>query len=549
MAFLGQTSSQLRQLWERLGRGQRMALVAIGVGAVVFALIFLRMGGQQSYVTAFTNLDPKDSSAAADQLKADAIPYQVTPDGTTIKVASNRLADARLKLAAKGLPHGGAVGFELFDKSSFGVTDFEQNVNYQRALEGELSRTIDTLDQVANSRVAIVVPKEELFVSQQKPATASVMLQLRPGRTLDGSALKGLAHLVSRSVEGLDEKNITIVDTTGKLLYDGSDDSVTAGLSTSQLDLEQRTEKGLETQLQSLLDQVAGSGKSVVRVKADMDFSQQESTSETYSPGGPNNQGVPRSSSTTKETYNGAVQPQGGQPGAAANDPNVPKTVAAAAAGGATQYDNSQTTTNYEVNKTTQKTVASPGQVKRLSVSVLLDSSISDQDASGLHDAIAAAAGINEQRGDQVVVTTASFNGNQTAQLAPIARPGPLDMVSKYGKLVVPVLAALIVLFVIWRMSRSVSPKKPRTLVMSTQPALPSGGAEAAYLWTSKNDGSLDEMDRTQPLAEAPRLQLNEAQVRQRQEVQDRMTDLATKNPEAVAEIIHSWMSKDERKK
>lgn len=536
--------AQLRELWMRLGRTQQIALVGIGGGALVFAFIFLNMGRSRSYVTAFTDLDPKDSAAAADELKADKIPYQVSADGGTIKVAPDKLADARLKLAAKGLPQGGAVGFELFDKTSFGVTDFVQNINYQRALEGELQRTINSLSEVESSRVHIVVPKQELFVSQQKPATASVMLKLRPGRQLDDNALRGLSHLVARSVQGLDEKNITIIDGSGKMLFDGgtlADNSV--GLTGTQLDVEKKLEKSIETQVQTLLDQVAGPNRSAVRVKADMDFSQQEQLSETYQPGGPNDQGVPRSSSTTQETYNGNGQPGGTPPGAGANNPNTPAAVTAAAAG-ASQYQRTETTTNYEVSKNTQKTTRGPGQVKRLSVSVLLDSSISDQDAAGLRDAIAAAAGIDPKRGDQIVVTTAAFSGNQAADAGPVAIPGQVDAIVKYGKLAVPLVAALIVLFIVWRMSRSVTPRRARIKVVD-QPALASAQMPAL---DAQEMAMLEPPEPMQALPEPKRIETPQETARRKQ-IYDRMSTLATANPEAVAEIIHSWMSQDDPRK
>lgn len=549
MGFLAQTSTQLRQLWARLSRTQQVALIGIGVGALVFAFMFMRMGGSQTYVTAFTSLDPKDASAVTDQLKADKIPYQVTPDGTTVKVPSANLADARMKLAAKGLPQGGQVGFELFDKTSFGVTDFVEHLNYQRALEGELARTIDSMDQVQGSRVHIVVPQQQLFASQQKPATASVMLQLRPGRTLDESTLKGVSHLVARSVEGLDEKDITIVDSSGKLLFDGGSTDAGAGLTATQLDVEKKQEQGVQAQVQAMLDKVVGPSKSAVSVKADMDFSQQETNTETYAPGGPNDQGVVRSTQSAQENFTGTGA-AAAQPGVAPNDPNV-RSAAAGATGGNSTYQRQDNTTNYEVNKTTQKTVESPGRVKRLSVSVMLDSSVSQQDAAGLQNAIAAAAGIDQKRGDQIVVTTAAFNGAKPDQVLALPKPGMLDMLMKYGRLVVPLLAALLVLFFIWRMSRGVKTKLLPASVMVQTPALAAAGAaEAAYAFTAAQaNAPLDEVARTQRLA-APALTPQNAElVRRRKEIQDRMTDLATANPDAMAEIIHSWMSQDNRKR
>jgi flagellar M-ring protein FliF len=545
MASVTQMTASLRQLWARLSRTQQMALIGIAGGALVFAFIFFKLGGAQpAYVTAFTNLDPKDSAAVVEQLKADGIPSEVTPDGSTVKVPSNRLADARLRLAAKGLPQGGSVGFELFDKTSFGVTDFVQHLNYQRALEGELSRTINTLDQVESSRVHIVVPKQELFTSQQKPATASVVLHLRPGRTLDEGSLRGLSHMVARSVEGLEQKNITIVDAgTGRMLFDGGSADTGAGLTATQLDVQKKVEQDIQAQVQAMLDRVAGSQRNVVSVKADMDFSQQETLAETYTPGGANNQGVPRSSSTVQESFNGTGQ-AGAQPGAAANVP--PTRAGVAGAGTNSQYERSETTTNFEVSKNTQKTVRGPGEIKRLSVSVMLDSSISPDDAAGLRDAIGAAAGLNQERGDQLVIATAAFSGNGLETLQP-ATPALADAIARYAKIGVPVAVALLVLFIVWRMSRSVAPRRATAFTLPP-PALPAGTPGFAYDLAGPEDVTVS-IQRPAPPVEALPPPETPEQVRRRQQIQDRMTALVSSNPDAAAEIIQTWIRQDERKK
>lgn len=544
MGSFTQATAHVRRLWSRLSRMQQMALIAIVAGAVVFGFLLLRMGGPQPYAVAFTNLDPKDAAASGDALKSAAIPYQVTPDGTTIKVPSSRLADARLKLASKGLPQGGAVGFELFDKTSFGITDFVQNVNYQRSLEGELQRTIDTLSAVSGSKINIVVPKQALFVTQQKPATASILLEFRPGQTLDAQALKGLSHLVARSVEGLDEKDITILDTSGKLLYDGNQGTDTlAGLSSTQLELQQKVEGSVAASVQTMLDQVVGPNKSAVRVQAQLDSSQNEQTSQTFTPSNTdvnNPNGLARSSSKVTENYNGSG-PNGQQNGASPNLP--PPSAGTPAAGQPYQYARNENTTNYELNSTTDKKTVPPGSVKRLSVSVLIDSSISDKDAQALQNAISAAAGIDTTRGDQLVVTTAAFS-TQVNQTIPVAKPGPFDSLLRYAKVGVPLLAALIVLFIVWRLSRSAAPRRlPQTLVMA-QPALTSGSAQAAYAWTAMAGADGEALGAAQRgnALEEPSPESVEAG-RRRQEITDRMTNLAKANPDAIAEIIHGWMA------
>jgi flagellar M-ring protein FliF len=550
--------TKLRSLWDGLGRPQRIALGAVAAGALVFAFIMLQAGGEPPYVTAFTNLDPKDANAVVEQLKADAIPYQLSADGGTIKVPPAMAADAKLKLAAKGLPQGGAVGFELFDKTSFGVTDFVQHLNYQRALEGELARTIGTFGPVEGARVHIVVPKQELFVSQQKPATASVVLRLRPGRTLDEASLRGISHMVARSVQGLDPKNITILDAAGRTLYDGGARESGVALSSTQLDLQKKVEKDVEAQVQTLLDQVAGPNRSAVRVRAEMDFSQREQVAESFQPGGQNNQGVPRSTARVEESFSGAG-PADLPPGTATNVPGAQR--ALGTQGGNSTYQRAETTTNYEVSKTVEKTIKSPGEMRRLFVSVVLDAALLpgdgdatavDQQERAMRNAIAAAAGIDERRGDQLVVTTAKFNGAQP-DLAPAAQPVLMDMVKTYGPIVAPLLAALVVLLVVWRMSRSVKPKPARVKVVeSSLAALPPGSAAAAYALAAANNAmpALDTDDNTERLLSPgmPAPEISE-EARKRREIHERMSNLATANPDAIAEIIHSWMVQDDKVK
>jgi flagellar M-ring protein FliF len=549
MGSIAPLIAQVRTLWGRLSRSQQLALIGVAGGALVFAFIFMKMaGGPGAYVTAFTNLDPKDASPATEELKAQGIPFKVENGGATITVPANRATDAKLKLSAKGLPQGGQVGFELFDKTSFGVTDFVQHLNYQRALEGELSRTINTLTQVEGSRVHIVVPKEELFASQQKPATASVVLRLRSGRPLDDNALKGIAYMVARSVEGLEEKNITILDSSGRMLYDGGSAAGSGiGLSATQLDLQKTVEKNVETEVQSLLERVAGSNRAAVRVNAEMDFSQQESLSKTYTPGGANNQGVPRSQSSVQETYNGGAA-GGAQPGTATNiQPTRPN----AATGGAdSQYQRTENTTNFEVSENTQKTTKAPATLKRLSVSVLLDSSIPETDAAGLRDAIAAAAGIDQQRGDQLVVTTAAFNQDGNADAIPLRRGGILDLIASYGKIVAPLLAAILVLLVVWRMSRSVTPKPARARIIEPKLAAAGAlGAPSTREWISAPDQTalLGSEPGEYLLPQGP--QQTPEEIRRRTEIQERMVGLAKANPDAIGEIIHTWISQDEKGK
>ena len=216
--------------------------------------------------------DRKTPRAIVTKLKEKKIPYQLSDSGNSILVPSDKVSELRLELASSGLPQGGGVGFEIFDSKTLGVTEFVQQLNYQRALQGELSRTINGLDEIQHSRVHIVIPKKSLFAEDQLKPTASVILKLKSGRSLRPAQIDGIVHLVASSVEGLNPSDVMVVDNTGKVLSKIQDDAKLGRLSNSQADYQRNFEKDLTGRVQSMLEKVVGEGKAVVRISADLDF-------------------------------------------------------------------------------------------------------------------------------------------------------------------------------------------------------------------------------------------------------------------------------------
>lgn len=345
--------SNVSGLFGRMTPSQVMVLFGIVAGSIAGIVLLVGWLSSVAYAPLYSNLTEEEAGEIVGWLNDQHIPYKLTQSGKTIEVPSDQKYKARLALANEGLPKSGTVGYSIFDNNNLGMTDFLQNLNFRRALEGELTKTIMELNEVEAARVHIVIPKDRLFKEDKKDATASVVLKLKGNRTLDRQQTDGITHLVAASVEGLSPDNITIVDYDGNLLSSGQKGDPLAGLSSSQLDARQKVEMYLEQKAQSMLNNVLGTGKSVVRVTADLNFSQLERTSENYDP----NSAVVRSEERTKTT-------------SSAED----KAAAEAETGGTKENQNNETTvTNYEISKTVEHLIDAVGTINKLSVAVLVD--------------------------------------------------------------------------------------------------------------------------------------------------------------------------------
>jgi flagellar M-ring protein FliF len=404
----------LERIWKGVGAlpgPRKMALAVVAVLITASIMTFAYFTNQEDYRVLFSNLTREDASAIVSKLKEKKIPYQISPSGETISAPSEQVSELRLELAASGLPQGGGVGFEIFDNKAFGATEFEQQMNYRRALQGELSRTINSLDEIQQSRVHIVLPKESLFVEQQKKPTASVTIKLKTGRKLKESQIEGIGHLVASSVEGLSADEVMIVDSQGNILSKRQGDSQQARLSSSQVEHQRNIEKEMANQIQTLLESVVGPGKAAVRVNAELDFRQMEKTEETYDPESP----VVRSSQKQSEKAIGSVSLSA--KATAKADASLP------------EKEKNEETVNYEINRTVSKTVMPTGEIKKLSIAVLVDGIYPKNDKGAVtyqerpkkelesfEDLVRKSAGFNAQRGDQVAVSSMPFNRPETEE-------------------------------------------------------------------------------------------------------------------------------------
>ncbi|WP_250482752.1 flagellar basal-body MS-ring/collar protein FliF [Caballeronia sp. GaOx3] len=402
-------------------------IVAVAILAMVIAGLVM-WSRQPDYRVLFSNLSDRDGGAIVAALQQGNIPYKLSDGGGAILVPAEQVHETRLRLASQGLPKSGSVGFELMDNQKFGISQFAEQVNYQRALEGELERTIGAISSVKSARVHLAIPKPSVFVRDKELPTASVMVNLYPGRVLDEGQVVAIAHMVASGVADMPVKNVNIVDQDGNLL---TSQSAVSGLDASQLKYVQQIEHNTQKRIDAILAPLFGAGNARSQVSADIDFSKLEQTAESYGPNGNPQSTAIRSqqSSESSETTGGGAS---GVPGALSNQPPQPASAPIdAAASGAVgtkatpQNQRRDTTTNYEVDRTVRHFEQATGGIKRLSVAVVVNYD-KKVDAKGnvtmtplaadklaqVQQLVKDAMGFDEKRGDSVNVVNSAFSAD-----------------------------------------------------------------------------------------------------------------------------------------
>jgi flagellar M-ring protein FliF len=415
--------ARVQQLWSQLLAFflaqpplRRVAILVVGLGSMAAVLGAAWWVQQPLYRPLFTNLSQEDASAIVEALRAEKVPFQLDDGGRAVLVPAEKLYELRLSLASRGLPEGGGVGFEIFDKQTLGQTDFLQRLNYQRALQGELGRTIGTLGGVESARVHLALPERSLFVAADRKPSASVVVKLAQGRTLSRAQIDGIVHLVSASVEGLDADNVTVVDEGGRILTADRRGADPTGASSAALEYQQDVERTLAERVESMLGAVVGRDKVIARVAATLDFARNERTEETYDP----DKTVLRAQHNIREQTQGAHTAPAGAPGAQANLTNDANAGAGSDAARSERRDESQT---YELSKVVSRTVAPVGGVKQLSVAVVIDGTYKEENGEKtfvprpqeeldrLKELVKNAVGYSEDRGDKIEVASQPFQG------------------------------------------------------------------------------------------------------------------------------------------
>lgn len=412
----------LKTIFDGLDTRKKISFILLSGGILagfVYLLIWL---GRPDMRPLYSNLSSEDAGMIVERLKADKIPYQVA-SGNTILVPADRVFETTMTMASRGLPQGGGVGFEIFDNPRLGMTEFEQNVNYQRALQGELARTIGRFSEIQSCRVHIVMPTESIFVEQEKPASASVILDLLPGRQLNRREIQGIVHLVSASVPGLPPGQVTIVDGSGNMLSAATAGAGMGPAGTDYLEHQQQVEQKLSIRVKTMLDEVLGPGKAIVRVSCELDYRKQEIKEEKYDP-----EKVARSEQITSTTSTSPGEMAAGVPGVLSNMTDAGR--GAAGPANKTAFQKQEQTANYEISKITRHTVDQVGEIRRISVAVIVDGTYKDAAAENgkgdgapeaeyvprtdaemeaLTKIVQRAVNFNLDRGDQVDVVNIPF--------------------------------------------------------------------------------------------------------------------------------------------
>jgi len=447
--------------------------LAVGIAALIALLAGSWMWGQTpEYRVLYSNLSDRDGGAIIDSLQQQNIPYKFSEGGGALMIPANQVHEARLKLATLGLPKGGTVGFELMENQKFGITQFAEQVNYQRAMEGELARSVQSIAAVASARVHLAIPKPSVFVKEQQKPSASVVLTLRGGRLLDASQVSAIVHLISSSVPEMSAKNVTVVDQDGTLLsaIQGEGD---LGLDAKQIKYVQQIEQKYIQRIEDIVTPLVGENNVHAQVTANIDFSRTEQTAETFKPNQNPADGTVRSQQNLEALTGSGLNPTG-VPGALTNQPPVPATAPIVAPPGATQVasdakiDNlrKESTVNYEVDRTISHTELPVGMIKRLSVAVVVNNRkvtdtkgkvsyvpLTDEEKSQIDNLVKDAVGYDAARGDSLNVQNAAFNNEEVVEeIIPLwKQPEMIALAQLIAKYLIITLVMLFVVFGIIR--------------------------------------------------------------------------------------------------
>jgi len=489
----------------------RIVLGASAVGLLVVMFVMFKLASAPSYATMLTGLDPAETGKITAALDEKGVAYEIKNNGTALAVEKASVPQARIALAEKGLPGKGQPGFELFDKQKLGASDFQQKVTYQRALEGQIASTIQQVQGVSGAQVSLVLPEDQLFAEEQSPATAAVLLS-GGSSSLDPSAVRGIASLVSSSVKGLKPQNVSITDGTGQLIWPTSESSAGNGGPVNKLTAQARYDAQLQGSLDAMLAQTLGPGKARVKVSSDLNVDQSTQDKLTYA-----KRGVPLKQTEETERLRGAGGGGGGAAGTASNLPAY----AQAGGGGNSNYQRSSTQTDFGVDKTVTRTKVAAGEVNRLSVALVVDKSVPADQVAQLRTAVAGAAGINTQRGDTMSVSTVAF-----AKPAAAPKASPADGLLGYAKYAAAGLGVLGFLFFVFRHLR----KRERESL-----------GEPTWLSQIEAPTTLADLEagRTRRMPAVAASMPGPSQTRLTAE------QIADDDPERVAQQIRTWMQED----
>ncbi|HUA64074.1 MAG TPA: flagellar basal-body MS-ring/collar protein FliF [Verrucomicrobiae bacterium] len=538
---------QFTKLLSSLSLTQKISIVVIAIAAVAGIMAFSHWHHEGDFRPLYSEMAPEDAAAVRQKLRESGVEYRLADNGGTVLVSSQNLADSRLTLAQAGLPHTGRIGFELFDKSNFGATEFVEHVNYMRALEGELERSVMSLAEVEQARVHLTMPKESVFLDEQQPAKASVMVKLRPGARISGQNVQAVTNLVASAVQGLAPEAVSVVDMDGTLLSRPRRNDPDNALTGEALEMRAQIEKGLVNKINQTLEPLLGEAGFRAGASVDCDLTSGEQQEETLDP----SKSVMSSSQKSEDLVERATA-SGGIPGTASTLPP-----ASGVSPARPPVETSRRTENitYQTSRVVRHTKIPQGQIKRMSLAVLVDQQVRwegqtrvfvpppPETLKTIHDLVAAVTGLDADRGDQLIVETLPFEtsvnarppetANPRATPAPSNDPKWLQFANKYRAYWIPAgagAALLLVLVVMFLMRRSGSKKKRRAEV-ERRLELASGAAAGEAKLEVSATGRLQPPPPAEPVLKEDSHELAE-----------RVKQMAKRDPQVTANVLRMWL-------
>jgi flagellar M-ring protein FliF len=502
--------THLREAWS--GLELRSQVTLIGGLIAVLGTFYLLYGyaSKQSYTTLATGLDPAQTGQAEQTLAAAGIPYRVTTGGTELDVSAGQLSQARIALAEKGVLGSAGSGFSVFNKTSLGTTDFQQQVQYQQALQSEIAQTIEQIQGVNSASVSLVLPDNTLFSTQTAKATAAVLIN--GGSSLDAQTVQGIAHLVASSVKGLGTQDVTITDETGSLVWPTATSGGAAN-ATSKLQADSLYSSQLSAQVNALLTSTLGPNKALARVHADLNADQTTVDKISYA-----KKGVPLTKQTQSETLTSKGGTASVPAGAAAN--TAANIAATTGAGGSSNYSNSTSNTDFGVAKTVQHSVVAAGSVNKLDVALIVDTSVPAAAVTSLQKSVESLVGLDPKRGDTMAVSRIAFAKQPAAKTA--AAGGPMAMLGNPISLAKDAAVGIAALVFLFLMRRSLKRREGEASV-------------PAPTWLRELQSGLTVAE----LEGSPSLQLPAARP---DAVGEQLQEIANTQPQAIASQVSQWM-------
>ena len=567
---------QIKKLFASLSLPQKIGLAVVLVAIAAGVPLFTRWQHERDFKPLFTNMAPEDAAAVVAKLKEGGIEHRLTENGSTVLVSADKVDEARLELAGQGLPKTGRIGFELFDKTNLGVTDFGEKVNYRRALEGELERSIKAISAIESARVHITFPKDSVFLDSREPAKASVLVKLRPGASLDPQNVLAISNLVGSAVEGLSPDAVAVVDMRGTLLSKRKRAGDGADSGDALLDYRHQVEKDLTSKVEATLEPLLGDARFRVGVSADCDISTSEQTDETYDP----TRSVMSTSQKTEDLSNNTQL--GGVPGTPSNLPR--STIKPlGATGGSSGTSRRTESMAFETSRSVRQVKVPRGSIRRISAAVLLDQDLvwqgqgaqrkqilappTQERIKAIHDIVAGVLGVQSERGDQVVIESLPFEQTlaqeeaanaAAAAAAASAKPGKAGPQPPYAKLLadrrVQIGAGVAVFLIIAALVFLLRKKKKVAVELDAAAEFPLAAAAAKELAEGKKaDGATTDAPQiaapeNHTVADVPtirpRLALPEMDSATKI-LLNQIQDHVAKDPAFAAGIIRGWMEEE----